>query len=65
MDHPNGPGFGSGASWRWVARWAPLLLLGTALFLLFFPVDAFAQATGVELHDSFHEVRHALGIACH
>ena len=51
--------------WQWVARWAPLLAVGTAIFLLFFPVDAVGHALGVELHDSFHEVRHSLGIACH
>lgn len=49
----------------WVVRWAPLLVVGSALFLIFFPVDSVGQALGVNLHDSFHEVRHALGIACH
>ena len=48
-----------------VARWAPILVVGAALFLLFFPVDSVGQALGINLHDSFHEVRHALGIACH
>lgn len=61
----NVPGFERGVMWRWLARWAPLLAVGSVLFLLFFPVDSVGQVLGVNLHDSFHEVRHALGIACH
>lgn len=65
MQEQDAPVFERRTPLEWVVRWAPPFAVGAALFLLFFPVDSISHVLGINLHDSFHEVRHALGIACH